>query len=100
MSISHFNVRAQRMMLDTPAHIALDFVSGESWWAPPAVEGPEIVQQLYGRQLAVDFATWVKDNWEPEALAKIVACMPRDMGEVEKTFLLTIAEWMPTGSMV
>lgn len=101
MSRPKYKMQPQRMSVcEVEAAEALDFVSAESWWCPPAIEGPDIAKSLYGRQLAVDFVQWMTDNWSPESFAKIVQAMPKEQGVVEQSFLQMIAEWMPAGSMV
>lgn len=76
----------------------LAFVEGDNWWTPPTVTGPELAQQLYGKQLAVDFLDWAEATGWTERLVDIVSAMPVEKGAVERAFIEFIAASAPKGA--
>lgn len=72
----------------------LSLVAPESAWRPAQFEAPDVVLDLYGKQLAVDFLSYAGHTYDEEGaamLSKVVAAMPKEHGRVELAFLEHIA---------
>lgn len=78
----------------------LAFCKDGNWWCPEPVTGPVLAQELYGKQLALDFMDWALGSCEStKRLVDIVNAMPAEKGGVERGFLEFIAQAAPMGAM-
>lgn len=75
----------------------LHFRNGHDWWAIEKVTGPEIVQRLYGAQLACDFFEYVWSGHSnepiPGMLANVLDSMPLVKTGVEHGFIDQIQQF-------